>query len=202
MFANSVLPWLCVDHRLQIHKTFRLFSLYDFGLDFKYFIYIHKYTNIHTYIHTQTYIHACIHTHIHTITKGCPQGSCSGPGYWNILVQYNSLLTLRYTEHTKVIAFADDVVIMIKADSIREAENITNVELSKISKWAVNNKIRFNKHKSKVMLLTRRKRKERQEIYIHLNNKTLTQVQCMKYLGIMFDYKLTFKEHINYMAEN
>jgi hypothetical protein len=24
----------------------------------------------------------------------------------------------------------------------------------------------------------------------------------MKYLGIMFDSKLTFREHINYMAEN
>jgi hypothetical protein len=39
---------------------------------------------------------------------------------------------------------------MIKAESIREAENIANVELSKISAWAVNNKIRFNEHKSKV----------------------------------------------------
>ena len=134
-----------------------------------------------------------------TITKGCPQELCCGPGYWNI--QYNYLLSLRYTKHTKVIAFADDVLIMIKADSIREAENINNVELSKISKWAVNNEIRFNEHKSKVMLLTRRKRKERQEIDIYLNNKTLTQVQSMKYLGIIFDYKLTFKEHINYMAE-
>ena len=126
-----------------------------------------------------------------TITKGCPQGSCCGPRLWNI--QYNSLLTLRYTKHIKVIVFADDMVIMTKADSIREAENITNVELSKISKWAVNNKIRFNEHKSKVMLLTRRNRKERQEIDIYLNNKTLTQLQCMKYLGIIFDYKLTFK---------
>jgi hypothetical protein len=119
--------------------------------------------------------------------------------YWNI--QYKSLLTLRYTKHTTVIAFADDVIIMIKADSIREAENITSVELSKISKWADNNKIRFNERKLKVILLTRRKRKERQEIDIHLNDKTLTQVQCIKYLGIIFDYKLTFKEHIKYMAE-
>jgi hypothetical protein len=134
-----------------------------------------------------------------TITKGCPQGSCSLPGYWNI--QYNSLLTLRYTKHTKAIAFADDVIIMIKADSKREAENITNVELSKMSKWADDNKIKFNEHKSKVMLLTRRKIKERQEIDIYLNDKTLTQVQCMKYLGMIFDYKLTFKKHIKYMAE-
>jgi len=49
---------------------------------------------------------------------------------------------------------------MIKADSIREAENIANVELNKISVWAKDNKIRFNEQNSKVMLLTRRKGKE------------------------------------------
>jgi 1,4-dihydroxy-2-naphthoyl-CoA synthase len=27
------------------------------------------------------------------VTKGCPQGSCWGPGFWN--VQYNSLLNLQ-----------------------------------------------------------------------------------------------------------
>ena len=90
---------------------------------------------------------------------------------------------------------------MTKADSIREAENIVNVELSKISAWAANNKIRFNEHKSKTMLLTRRKRKERKEIEIYLNNKPLNQVNSMMYLGIIFDSKLTFREHVNYTAE-
>jgi hypothetical protein len=33
----------------------------------------------------------------------------------------------------------------IKAESIREAENIANIELSKITAWAKENKIRFNK---------------------------------------------------------
>jgi len=56
---------------------------------------------------------------------------------------------LRYTNHTKAVAFADNLVIMIKADSVREGENIAKVELSKISAWAVNNKIKFNEHKSK-----------------------------------------------------
>jgi len=72
------------------------------------------------------------------ITKGSPQGSCCGPGFWNI--QYNSLLKFKYTNHTKAVAFADDVVIMIKAESIHEAENIANVELSKISACEVNKK--------------------------------------------------------------
>jgi len=60
--------------------------------------------------------------------------------------KYNCLLTLKYTNHTKAAAFADDLVILIKAESIREAENIVNVELSEISGWTVNNKIRFNEH--------------------------------------------------------
>jgi len=34
-----------------------------------------------------------------------------------------------------------------------------------------------------------------------LNNKAIPQVNRLKYLGIIFDYKLTFKEHIDNMAK-
>jgi hypothetical protein len=89
------------------------------------------------------------------ITRGYPQESSCRRGFWNI--QYNTLLNLRYTNHTKTVAFADDLVIMIKAESIREAENIANVELSKITAWGKEKKIRFNEQKSRVMLMTRQK---------------------------------------------
>jgi hypothetical protein len=46
---------------------------------------------------------------------------------------------------------------MTKAKNIREAENIVNIELQKISTWATNNKIKFNEHKSN------KKEKERQK---------------------------------------
>jgi len=96
------------------------------------------------------------------ITKGCPKGSCCGPGLWNI--QYNPILNLRYTKHTKIIAFADDLVLMVEAESIGEAEKFANIKLKKIAEWATDNKIKFNEEKSKVMLLTRRKRKEQKSI--------------------------------------
>jgi hypothetical protein len=35
---------------------------------------------------------------------------------------------------------------------------------------------------------------------VYLNYKPLTQVHSLKYLGIVLDCKLTFKEHINYMT--
>jgi len=61
------------------------------------------------------------------------------------------------------VAFADDLLIMVRAESVAEAENVTNVELNKISEWARDNYLRFNEGKSKVMLLTRRKIKDKKK---------------------------------------
>jgi hypothetical protein len=47
-----------------------------------------------------------------TVTKACPQGSCCGPGLWNIM--YNALLNLNMSSHTKVIAFADDLAVLTR----------------------------------------------------------------------------------------
>jgi len=134
-----------------------------------------------------------------TVMKGCPQGSCCGPGFWKLL--YNSLLQLELTSHSKTIAFADDLLILTKGDSIVEAENFMNLELSKISDWAQSNKIRFNENKSKAMLMSRRKRKERKKTEIYVNNKIIEQVNSIKYLGIIFDNKMTFREHVNFIEE-
>ena len=49
--------------------------------------------------------------------------------------------------------------------------------------------------------MTRRKRKEQKEILVYINNKAIPQVQKLKYLGIIFDNKLLFREHINYVAD-
>ena len=73
--------------------------------------------------------------------------------------------------------------------------------MRKIQEWAINIKITFNENKSKAMLITRWRRKEKKEIEIYINNKTLQQVNNLKYLGIMFDSKLLFRDHINYMEE-
>ena len=103
------------------------------------------------------------------VTKGCPQCSCCGPGFWNLL--YSSLLKMEITSHSKAIAFADDLVILTKGESIVVAENYMNLDLRKKFEWAHNKKLKFNEHKSKVMLMSRRKIKEKREIEIYLNKK-------------------------------
>jgi hypothetical protein len=92
------------------------------------------------------------------VSKYCAQGTCCWPEFWNI--QYNSFLNLNFIKQTKAIAFADDLLIAVKAESIREEENITNIEMNKILNWAKNNKIKLNEQKSKAMVISRRKEKK------------------------------------------
>jgi len=61
---------------------------------------------------------------------------------------------LEFREQTKAIAFADDLLIAVKAESIREAENIANIEINIILTWAKNNKINFSKQKCKVIVIS------------------------------------------------
>jgi len=105
------------------------------------------------------------------VTKGCPQGSCCGPGFWNLL--YNAHLDLDFTSHTKAIAFADDLAILTYGETTSEAEAYANSDLAKIENWAKQNKMQFNELKSKTMLIARKRKRNREDINIYLNNRRL-----------------------------
>ena len=126
------------------------------------------------------------------ISKGCPQGSASGPGFWNIF--YNSLLNLQYSKKTKVIAYADDLMTLVKGSNQVEVENFANIETQKVEKWA-RNKLSFNDQKSKAMIVTKKKPKNRCDIEIFLNNKKLQQADTIQYLGITIDRRFNFNQH-------
>jgi hypothetical protein len=129
-----------------------------------------------------------------TVTKGCPQGSYSSPGYWNN--QFNSILNLNFTQWTRAIAFADDLLIAVKAGTVAEIEKFTNIEMSNIANWAKENKTKFNNQKSKAILISRRL-KERTSIDVYLNNNHLEQGDNIKYMGIIIDKNFKFNEHIH-----
>ena len=82
---------------------------------------------------------------------------------------------MNYAKWTKEIAYADNMLIAVRAATIAEVENYTNMEMSKIIKWSKENKLLFNDQKSKVLLISRR-RKEWKKIDIYLNNNRLEQV--------------------------
>ena len=98
---------------------------------------------------------------------------------------------------TKVVAYADDLLIATRGDSVRTVENYANVELSKIEGLSRRNEITLNDKKDKVMLVTRRKRKKDKDITLYLHSKLVKQVRQLKYIGLILDQKFKFQEHIN-----
>ena len=50
------------------------------------------------------------------------------------------------------------------------------------------------------MVVTRKKRRENKEISIYLNNKPLEQINNIKYLGIILESKLNFREHFMHIT--
>jgi hypothetical protein len=114
---------------------------------------------------------------------------------WNLL--YNALLNLKQTKDTKVIAYADDLLILVKGKTQVEVENYANIETQKVAKWARNNKMSFNDQKSKVTIITRQKPKNRRDFKIFLNNKKLKQEDTLKYLVITINRRFNFNQHID-----
>jgi len=81
---------------------------------------------------------------------------------------YISFLNLKFNTRTKVIAFADDFIVLTRRACKMEKENCWNQDLKKIERGATDNTTEFNFKKSKVLFITR-KRNDNREVNIYLN---------------------------------
>jgi len=57
-----------------------------------------------------------------------PQCSCLGPGMWNTF--YISLLKPKFTRSTKIIAFADDLLLLTTGETVSEIEKLAKLEMT------------------------------------------------------------------------
>ena len=128
------------------------------------------------------------------VTRGAPQGSACGPGLWNIL--YDSILKLTLPPNCRIVTFADDALLMASARSIEELERTTNEALKIITDWGDSVKLKYNEKKTQAMLIHRRRNIDAEFFML---GKRLQLVNHFKYLGVVIDNKLTWKQHINYL---
>ncbi|KAA5654924.1 hypothetical protein F3G58_32000, partial [Pseudomonas aeruginosa] len=85
-------------------------------------------------------------------TMGCPQGSVLGPTLWNVLL--DDLLALpQGGEGTEMVAYADDVTVLVRGDSRAQLERRAHAVLGLAEGWASRNQLDFAPAKSRCIML-------------------------------------------------
>jgi len=92
-----------------------------------------------------------------------------------------------------VIAYTDDIAILVEEDSRKEIEDKTRIIMIRVKQWCDNNKLTISTEKTKYIIF---KSKLEKNPTIKYNNEPIKRVKSFKYLGITIDEKLNFEEHI------
>lgn len=70
--------------------------------------------------------------------------------------------------------------------------------LDKLQRWTLETGFKFNTDKTEFMVFVRNKPKP-ENITLKLDGKSLKEVQTKKFLGLIFDSKLSWEVHIEYI---
>lgn len=86
-----------------------------------------------------------------SVEKGCPQGSILGPVLWIILL--HEWLDKEFGEGVNVVAYADDVAILVHCNTQRELTTRANELLEDLNRWCARAKLNVSVSKTKGVLL-------------------------------------------------
>ena len=81
--------------------------------------------------------------------------------------------------------------------NIHDASVVISRELTKLRRWFAINKLSLNVSKTNYMVF--KNKKDISECQIHINKFPIERVFVTKFLGVLIDEKLTWKEHINFV---
>lgn len=90
------------------------------------------------------------------MTAGVSQGSVLGPTLWNRA--YDGVLRLEMPPGVRMIAYADDLALLVMARSEDALELIANDALRRVSDWMTANYLQLAPQKAEALYLTGRKR--------------------------------------------
>ncbi|GBL76549.1 Retrovirus-related Pol polyprotein from type-1 retrotransposable element R1 [Araneus ventricosus] len=123
-------------------------------------------------------------------TRGCPQGSCSGPAFWNIVA--DEILLVQWPQGVNLQAFADDFAFIITDNTREGLRKLIKLALDKFKEWTDKNKLHVSMEKSSYVLFSKLVRGPT----IKWGNQSINRKNHLKYLGVTIDHKLSWLPHV------
>ena len=131
-----------------------------------------------------------------SILHGVPQGSVLGPLLF--LIYINDLPNA--ISNSDTFLFADDTCLLFSDSDTKVIEEKVNLDLKQLSSWLQANKIALNAAKTEVVLFRDPRKLIHDDINLVLDDFALSFSPHVKYLGILLDQHLNFKEHLKSLA--
>jgi hypothetical protein len=99
------------------------------------------------------------------------------------------------------LLYCDDLCVYVEGTDLDEMMDRLKIEADKVQQWFMNNNMNINYVKTKFQIFhkpgTFIPEKYCKSSITLSNGQQIEQVSCMKYLGILFNCTLSFKEHYN-----
>ena len=129
------------------------------------------------------------------LSQGFPQGSILSTTLFNIKI--NSIMNC-LDPKTDGSLYVDDFCMCYRSKSMRTIERHLQQCINRIEDWALHNGFKFSKSKTQcVHFCQLRKVHDDPELYLY--GSLIPVVEDFKFLGIIFDCKLSFIPHIKYL---
>ena len=126
------------------------------------------------------------------VTSGAAQGSILGPDLWN--VAYDSLLRAEMPEETSLVGYADDIAALIAARNVELAQLKLNQVMRVVNTWMSEHGLSLALSKTEIVILT--KKRIDTVVPFRVGREVVQSTRAAKYLGVMVDNKLSWRDQI------
>ena len=132
------------------------------------------------------------------VSFGVPQGSVLGP---LLFIMYVNDLP-RAVNNCNIELYADDTLLYFASKSVSTIESNLNLDLLNVIHWLRANFLSLNIDKTKMMLIgTHQRLATVSNFTVQANGHNIERVNKFKYLGVVVDQNLSWKDHIEYIGK-